>query len=276
MNRILPFIVLFVFVSACAPQTLYRREAIVPSPQAPPYRGEPVGKKHMEFQVQLSGSHAEAEGVPEIYDDALWVPEFMINAAGMFGVVDFLDLGFLLTYAHGSWANKTAHGTPPMVDEDKHIFAIGPQIGAGASLLGGKVFFGGYASIQYARMPWSEWELVNPDDYLHSECYQRVDHGADDEFYYRLGFFVGSRPVKWVALHAGVLLHAAWKNIGFSNEDYSGSTLKQTTPLIMPLFGVRFDVKPVFLEASMTFPLSTVHEIDYFPIGWSAGLGVRI
>ena len=69
---------LLVFLAAaCAPTTRYRREALVPSPQAPPYRGETMGQKHMEFQVQLAGSHVEQEDLVELHDDALWVPEFL-------------------------------------------------------------------------------------------------------------------------------------------------------------------------------------------------------
>jgi hypothetical protein len=269
---------LLVFLAAaCAPTTRYRREALVPSPQAPPYRGETMGQKHMEFQVQLAGSHVEQEDLVELHDDALWVPEFMINAAGMFGVVDFLDLGFVVSYAHYAWANRSAHGTPPPPNNDgKHVFAIGPQLGMGAKFLDGKLFTGGYLSLQYARLPWSEWALRDPDDPLHSACYEPIDDGGDNEFYYRLGVYFGGRPIKWLALNVGIVVHASWINDGFTNEEKSGSTLEQALPVIMPLIGARLDMKMIFLETFLTFPISMEQEIDYFPVGWSAGLGVRI
>lgn len=283
MRATLALLMLLFLVCACAPTTQYRRESLVPSPQAPPYRGEPVGQKHMEFQVQLAGSHAETGDVPDIYDDildvhedALWVPEFMINASGMFGIVDFLDLGFLVSYAHYAWANRTTHGTPPPPDEEgRNLFAIGPQLGMGAKMLDGKIFAGGYLSLQYARLPWSEWRLVDPDDPLHSECYGVIDDGADHELYYRFGVYFGGRPIQWLALNIGVVVHANWINDGFTNEK-SGSTLKQTLPVIMPLIGARLDMKMIFLETFITFPISMEREIVYFPVGWSAGLGVRI
>jgi len=230
----------------------------------------------MEFQAQVAGSHVEEEDFPELHDDALWVPEFELNASGMFGVIDILDLGFLITYAHGSWANRSAYGTPPMPSDGKHLFAIGPQLGIGSKFLGGKLFAGGYLSLQYIRIPWSEWELVDPANPLYSSCYRVSREGADSDLYYRLGMYFGGRPVEWLALNIGIVLHASWLNDGFSNDASSGSTLEHGMPLVMPLIGARVDIKPVFLETFMTFPLSTEKELDYFPIGWSAGIGVRI
>jgi hypothetical protein len=272
-------IILVMIMSSCLPVTKFRREALVPSPQPPPYRGETLGRGHMEFQAQVAGSHVYEEEYPlvdydSLYDDALWVPEFMINASGMFGIASIFDLGFLLTYAHGSWANPSALGTPPMPDDGKHLFAIGPQVGLGGKFLDGKLFFGGYASFQYVRIPWSEWEADNVDPY--STCYHLNDEGADNDLYYRFGVYFGGRPAPWVALNAGIVVHASWINIGFSNEDYDGSTLDQKSPLLMPLLGARFDIKPVFFETFVTFPISTVREISYFPLGWSAAIGVRI
>jgi len=279
-NNYLTVLIILISLLSCAPQTRFRREALVPSPQPPPYRGETLGKGHVEIQAQVAGSHIEEETYPNtdffaLYDDALWVPEFMLNASALFGVINFLDIGGLFSYAHGSWAKRSAEGTPPMTDDGKHVFAIGPQIGAGGKFFGGKFFFGGYTSIQYVRIPWSEWEAVDVTD-PNTDCYRMNDKGNDNDIYYRFAIYAGFRPTRWFAVNGGVVIHAAWKNIGFSNEDYSGSTLDQTSPLIMPLIGMRFDIKPVFLETFLTFPISTYSEISYFPLGWSAGIGLKI
>jgi hypothetical protein len=44
----------------------------------------------------------------------------------------------------------------------------------------------------------------------------------------------------------------------------------------MPLVGLRIDVKPVFIEGALTFPVSLDREVEYFPLGWSGAMGVRL
>lgn len=72
------------------------------------------------------------------------------------------------------------------------------------------------------------------------------------------------------------MLSACWINDGFSDQPASGSTLEQVSPIIMPLTGARIDLKPAFIETTLTFPISAEHKIHFFPVGWSVALGVRI
>jgi hypothetical protein len=254
---------------SCAPETRYRREALVPGPHPPPYRGEALGRGKVEIQGQIAGSHV-VEQVPEIGDPALWIPDFHLNVSALFGVTGFLDLGLVAMYAHGSWARASAVGTPPMPEGGDHLFSLGPQIGMGFKAMDERIFGGGYLSVQYARLPWSAWERGV------SGTYTLAEQGADHEAYFKLGLYFGGRPVPWLALNMGLLLTSAWLNEGFSDEYEEGSTLRQVMPHFMPLLGARFDVEPVFFELFVTFPIVTEREIDIFPVGWNFGFGVRI
>lgn len=271
---LLPLLTLTFF--CCIPTTPYRREALVPGEQPPPYRGEPVGKKHVEIQVQIAGSEI-IEETPELHDPALWIPEYHINASVLVGTTDFLDLGLLFTYAHGSFARPSRTGTPPMPKEGKDLFAIGPQIGLAGKFLDGKLFGGAYTSLQYVRIPWSEWERYgyDPGD-VYSGEYALRQSDYDHDLYYRIGLYLGGRPVHWLAINAGLVLSACWINDGFSNEPADGSTLEHTGPVVMPVIGARAEIWYFFLETFLTFPISTDSELDFFPLGWSVGLGVRL
>lgn len=255
---------------ACYQLTNYRREAFVPGPQAPPYHGEPVGKKHVELRAQMGGSVVEQDPIPDLHDDALWIPAFAINASALIGVASILDLGLDVSYAYGSWARASTYATPPTPDGGDHLFTIGPQIALSGRSEDGRFFGGGYLTVQLARIPWSEWERTWDDEY---ELYGK---GIDLDPLYRIGLFFGGRPARWLALFGGIVLQSAWVNDGFSDEPREESTLEQVTPTIMPMTGVRLDVRPVFFETAVTFPLSTEHNVRYIPVGWSVSVGVRL
>lgn len=263
-------------IFCCIPTTPYRREALVPGPQPPPYRGEPTGKKHVELQAQLAGSEV-IQDLPDLHDPALWIPEFHINLSGLVGVTNFLDLGLLFTYAHGSFARASRVSTPPMPEGGKNLFAIGPQIGLAGKFHDGKMFAGVYAALQYVRIPWSEWERYDYDpEEVTSGEYRLRQSDFDDDLYYRIGLLFGGRPRPWLALNTGIVFSACWVNDGFSNEPASGSTLEHVFPVIMPVIGARADFWRMFLEAILSFPFSTESELDFFPLGWSFALGVRL
>ncbi|MCP4606372.1 MAG: hypothetical protein GY847_38650 [Proteobacteria bacterium] len=279
MRFLIVLICLACMCLACAPKTRYRREALVPGPQAPPYRGEPLGQKHMEFQGQIAGNDVlESLAIP--HDPALWIPRFHFNASAMFGLLDFMDLGLLVTYAHGTWARYSAFGTPPMPSGGKHLFALGPQLGIAFKGMDGKIFGGGYLSTQYVRIPWSEWELdgeiIDGKIVPEHAWYELRNDGTDHDIYYRIGAYFGGRPLQWLALNVGFVLSDSWINDGFSDTPSSGSTLEHGGPTVMPVFGARFDIEMMFIETFITVPLSTEEAIDFMPFGWSFGAGVRI
>lgn len=259
----------------CIPSTPYRREAFVPGEQPPPYRGEPLGQKHVEIQAQIAGSEVISE-TPELHDPALWIPKYHINASILVGATNFLDLGLLFTYAHGSFAKASRDGTPPMPEDGKHLFAIGPQLGLAGKFLDGKLFGGAYTSLQYVKIPWSEWEQSDYDpDNFYSGNYRLRQSGYDHDLYYRIGLYLGGRPVNWLAINAGLVISACWVNDGFSNEPADGSTLEHVYPVVMPVIGTRVDIWYFFLETFLTFPISTESELTFFPLGWSVALGAR-
>lgn len=267
----LPILLFF----CCVPSDPYRREALVPGQQPPPYRGEPLGQKHVEIQAQIAGSEIWEE-TPKLHDPALWIPEYHINASILVGATDFLDLGLLFTYAHGSFAQPSRTGTPPMPEDGKDLFAIGPQIGVAGKFLSGQLFGGAYVSLQYVRIPWSEWERYNYDhEDIYSGEYRLRQSDYDHDLYYRVGLYLGGRPVHWLAINAGLVISANWVNDGFSNEPEDGSTLEHTDPVVMPVIGFRSELWYFFIESMITFPMSADSDLYFIPVGWSAALGVR-
>jgi hypothetical protein len=261
-----------VLLSGCAPMTQYRRSALTPAPSTPPWHGEPVGAQNVELGAQFGGRVVEERLDPQVGDPALWIPTFEVGATVMGGITDWLDLGGVFQYSHVKMAQANVVGTPPLPGDANDVWSLGPQIGLGGKFLDGKLFAGGYLALQYVSIPWSTWELQT------DQCYRLVDSGFDQGLLYRVGAFFGGRPHPVVALYGGVVVTSSWVNIGFSDEEASGSTLEQDVPSVLPLVGAHLDLQPyapLFLRTAMTFPIDS-DAADYFPIGWDVSLGVKL
>lgn len=259
-------------LAGCAPMTQYRRSALTPAPSAPAWHGEPVGAQRVELGAQMSGRVVEERLVAEVGDPALWIPTFEVGATVMGGITDWLDLGGVFQYSHVEMATPNVVGTPPLPGDGNDVWSLGPQIGMGGKFLDGKLFAGGYLALQYVALPWATWELQS------DRSYALVDSGFDQGLLYRIGAFFGGRPDPLVALYAGLVVTSSWVNIGFSDEEASGSTLEQDVPSLLPLVGAHLDLgpyAPLFLRSTMTFPIDSA-AADYFPIGWDVSLGVKL
>lgn len=260
------------WVSGCAPLTQYRRAALTPAPSAPVWHGEPIGAQRVEIGAQMSGRVVEERPVAEVGDPALWIPMFEVGAAVMGGITDWLDLGGVFQYSHVKMAQANVVGTPPLPGDANDVWSLGPQIGMGGKFLDGKMFAGGYLALQYVSLPWSTWELQS------DRSYRLVDSGFDQGLLYRVGAFFGGRPHPVVALYGGLVVTSSWVNIGFSDEEASGSTLEQDVPSVLPLIGTHLDLNPyapLFLRTAITFPIDS-DAADYYPVGWDVSLGVKL
>jgi len=272
LNWTVRAVLVVALLSGCAPLTQYRRSALTPAPSAPPWHGEPVGAQNVELGAQFGGRVVAERFDPQVGDPALWIPTWEVGATVMGGITDWLDLGGVIQYSHVEMAQANVIGTPPLAGDANDVWAIGPQLGMGGKFLDGKLFAGGYLALQYVAIPWATWELRSDDSY------QLVDSGIDQGLLYRIGAFFGGRPHPIVAIYGGLVVTSSWINIGFSDDEASGSTLEQDTPAVLPLIGAHLDLTeyaPLFLRTSLTFPIDST-AADYFPLGWDLSFGVKL
>ncbi|MBN1770713.1 MAG: hypothetical protein JXB32_05595 [Deltaproteobacteria bacterium] len=259
-------------LSGCTPLTQYRRSALTPAPSAPAWHGEPVGAQRVELGVQMGGRVVEERLVAQVGDPALWIPTFEVGATVMGGITDWLDLGGVFQYSHVRMAQANVVGTPPLPGDANDVWSVGPQLGMGGKFLDGKMFAGGYLALQYVAIPWATWELQA------DRSYAPIDSGFDQGLLYRFAAFLGGRPHPVVAVYGGLVVTSSWVNVGFSDDEASGSTLEQDVPSVLPLIGAHLDLNPyapLYLRTAMTFPIDS-DAADYFPLGWDVSLGVRL
>lgn len=259
---------------ACGPPTRFRRAALVPAPAVPPFHGEPLRVGQVEASAH-AGSRTVLARTAEPGDPALWIPRHEWNASLLVGATDWLSVGAEGTYAHSSWAQASAHGTPPLANHGgESLYGAGPQLAVGGRLLDDHLFASLYLSSQFLRIPWSTWERDET-----TLDYRPAEAGSDHLFSHRAALLFGGRPRWWIAVFGGLAASSTFINTGFSDEPADGSTLRSASPSWLPFAGVRTDfargeVAP-FLRLTLAAPIPS-DAADYFGPALDLAFGVRL
>lgn len=119
--------------SACAPDTIIRRTALINAPQGPTREGLPLEKGQVRLSAHLSGLNAADEGgfflfdpgVAEVGDPGVLIPDFHVGASLWAGLPGGLEIGGQFYYAAMTWADPNVMGVIPFPDNEEEDLFMG-------------------------------------------------------------------------------------------------------------------------------------------------------
>ncbi|HJL28951.1 MAG: hypothetical protein CMN31_00195 [Sandaracinus sp.] len=269
-----------VVFAGCAPTTVYRRAALVPTP------GGDTLSQPLERPAEISGTvhhtDVETDPLPQVGDPGLQAARTTFTGQVRFRLGDHVRLGGQLLYSHASLAQRTAVGTPPM--DGKSLFGIGPQVGFAWRT--GRFHLGGGLALTLTSVPWTTWERrdgapdrpTDPDGTV-EEHYREVDSDLDMQV-----LVSASVAGTWVVneyfeAFVGLSVQNSLSNIGFDDQSREGSTLDASTVGVSPFVGATARIPGgAFVRGQYYLPLN--HDQFYWgEVGWGGvafTLGVEI
>jgi hypothetical protein len=231
--------ILAVLASGCAPNTTFRRAAVVPTPTGETFTNPVRG------DVEVAGSFATSAGsvtelVPEVGDPGLHVAHTQFGGHVRFRLNDHITAGGQAMVTHSSLSDPSAFGVP---DIDSFVWGAGPNV---AVHFGDEktVMFGASLAVTFVEVPWATFRLregVDPNGVGATvEDYELEELSAEPVLLFRL-----STGVEWamhpnVYLFGGLSLQNAASNIGFDDVARPGSTLTADSLGLVPYVGFTF------------------------------------
>lgn len=267
-SRLIAFAMASLLMLACAPQTTYRRAALVPAPGAdvtvaPLDRGT--------GEASLSGYFQEVPTVafPQKGDPALWVPERSMVAQASMALTDSVAVGLRFTRASLHNAEPSAVGTPDLRADA--VWGLGPTLRLYGRLTT-SVHVVALVDGVLTSVPWSAWErtstgIASNDDYSY------LDGGRESFWMWQLGGAVAWR-YEWLGLYGGILAANQLLNVGFHDDIRKGSTLSAGHWGLLPFVSGRVDMPgmPLFGQVGVDVPFGLYGREGP---GIQVGIGVR-
>ena len=111
----------------CAPQTQYRRTALVAAPVSETLIRQPRGTVQVLGSVE--GGVQDTDNFPEVGDPSVLRPTLWTSGELRIRVGDYVTLGMQATYASSRVSDGSAYGTPPLV-KPRSYGGFGPNLAA--------------------------------------------------------------------------------------------------------------------------------------------------
>jgi hypothetical protein len=238
---------LLTLLVGCAPESLYRRTALVPTPVAESLVRAPRGA------VQATGAiDTGAEGVnryPELGEASVLRADTSVHGEVRFTAGRHVVIGAQAMYAHVRMAHESATATPPL-GRRASTGGIGPNLSVHVPVHP-RVTLGFGAALTLGIVPWTVYERLMPSTGVESEFvpseHRIANQGRDVLVFVRIAAGVSHRLHDWVDLDYGLSLQNAAFNVGFSDTPASGSTLRVSSFGVLPFVGVTLRLPNGFL-----------------------------
>ncbi|MCA9612095.1 MAG: hypothetical protein R3B99_09650 [Polyangiales bacterium] len=261
-------------VTACSPATQYRRTALVPTPPADGMT-QPQ-RRTAELSMTATVNPVTSDLVPSYGDPAMQAAETTFTGQARFRLGEHFRLGGQLLYSHASLAHETAAGTPPMPGES--VVGGGPQMSAGFAGEHWHVGFGAMATL--VSVPWAAWERNDDAPDVDRESVDVLDHyhlavqGRELRLMFATSVGVTWIVHPWFEGFGGVSVQSAFENVGFDDQERTGSTLSMR-PVVVPFVGVtaRIPEPGLFLRAQYQYPIGEPHLLHG---GFGITLGIEV
>lgn len=249
------------FAHGCAPATAYRRTALVPTPGGDTLT-QPLHRR-AEASLTAHVTDIVTDPFPTVGDSALQATRTTFTGQARFRIGEHLRLGGQFLYSHASLAQETTSGTPPM--EGESVFGIGPQISAGWGGERWHIGFGG--SLTFTTVPWATWMRLPgaPDSDFDgapiTDHYAPLEGGRDLMMLFTLSAGATFIASEWFEGFGGFSIQNALTNIGFDDQDRTGSTLSADRVGIVPFVGATFRVPEpgLFVRGQYYYPINFGH-----------------
>ncbi|MBI3073316.1 MAG: hypothetical protein HYY84_14475 [Deltaproteobacteria bacterium] len=258
----------------CAPNTVTRRSAFVPTPAPPVFSGKPLpaGRAEISLAANPVVIGVVKDPSPKIGDAGLYAPNTQYEVALRYGFGGWIDLGVLFQWA--PWFNKSpsAVGVPPLPNGGD-LFGAGFSIRAGGKLAkglrGGVAIEGASRSIAYAV-----WECQTcTNDYTYSSVtYNLKSTGREQFFDYAI-----AGALAWdfgvVSPFLSFAVASTIENVGFDPNVSTSSTLTHGEPMPILGAGAEIAVERLRFRGMFWIPVNR-SPVNYFPLAFSAAVGL--
>lgn len=271
-NHALTLTILVLLAAGCAPQTRYRRSAVVPTPRGDDLTQDFAGPA--EVSGSVAHTDVETQFVPRVGDSALLATETTFEGRARFRVGEHFALGLHGLYSHSTFAQRTSWGTPPMDGES--IYGFGPNISFHVGDRDRYVIGGGFG-LTFMNTPWSVWERTSdatlPELLDDIAGYEQIDEGRELHLLTTL-----SLGATWIAhpafeLFGGFSVQSSLVNIGFDNQARDGSTLSASEFGVTPFLGATARIPGgAFVRGQYYVPIG----FEQFTVGSASWGGVQL
>lgn len=120
-------------ITACAPNTVIRRTALINAPQAPTREGQPLERGDVRIEAHVSGLNTADEGdfflfvpdVAEVGDPGVLIPDLQLGGSIYAGLPGGLEFGAQLYYAAMDWADPNVFGVLPFPRGEEEDLLMG-------------------------------------------------------------------------------------------------------------------------------------------------------
>jgi hypothetical protein len=277
MSRLLGLAGLVLIVAAgCAPQTVTRRSAFVPTPAPPDFTGAtvPQGKGEISASANPLYIGIATRLFPQVGDAGLYVPHTQYQLAIRFGLAQWFDVGILAQWA--PWASKdvSAVGVPPLPSEG-HLFAVGVAFRAGAHLGGATrpIRLGASLELLGRSVPYSIWQCPScRNDYsFQPALYELKDQGRESFVDYTFAV-AASWDLGAVSPFVSLSIASTIRNVGFDATLSLKSTLEPGAPMVIGTAGLEARLGRFRLRGFLFVPFNR-DGVDYSPVGVGLSAG---
>lgn len=240
----------------CAPQTQYRRTALVAAPVSETLIRQPRGTVQVLGSVE--GGVQDTDNFPEVGDPSVLRPTLWTSGELRIRVGDYVTLGMQATYASSRVSDGSAYGTPPL-DKPRSYGGFGPNLAVHIPL-SDTTLLGFAAAVTLGVMPWTVYERTRPpgatEHGFDPSSHRIVESGHDVAPLMRLSVGANHRLAPWVDIDYGLSLQNAAINVGFDEVAAEGSTLTFATFGVVPWFGLSLRTpQGLLFRASYAYPL---------------------
>ncbi len=252
--------------SGCAPQTAFRRSALVPAPTGE-HLTAPI-ERNVQFGGTVSHTDSGYESFPAVGDPALHVARTQMRGHVRFKAGPNVTLGGEANYSHFELSEPNSYGTPPVTG--KSTWGVGPVFSLHVGPDKSDLSFGFSGALQLQSVPWTIWERTTPAT-ITDWGFDEADHevtaeGTDLILLTRVSGAMNYRIYRGLSLHTGVSFQNHVVNIGFDDQDRQGSTLTANDLGIVPYVGAHFVSDEGFYVLAQ----------GYTPIGYEQLRGVQM
>jgi hypothetical protein len=280
-NRLLAWSMLVTAVAAvaCAPETRFRRTALVPAARPYPWNGRTARAGSLRLEGAAQFTDVDQNLLPRVGDTAVLVPQTSLDGAAAVALTNGFEIGLRGSYAAYEWSQRSAVGTMP-IPSGPAVYGFGPEV-RGTIWFGSErrfgLGFGGNALVY--RIPTALWEQ-DPSCAEPDTCVETNDNLFRDRW--RLVEEDSRRPITWnLAIYpsyafgpggayghvfGGVSTHDGYENNGFSNTS-DGPPVESAGFVWFLGAGYGITAGPFRASALLAYPLTgSESAVDYgFP-----------
>ena len=240
-HRLACFLAVALAAAGCAPQTAFRRSALVPAPTGDTYITPVEG--HTQLAGQVTHGTVGYDELPEIEQPSLHVARTQLRGHARFRVGEYVTIGGEASYSHVELSEPNAVGVPPVTRD--HVWGIGPVVSVHFGPSKSNVSFGLSAALTLESVPYAIWERTTPHDPFTDgwgfdpEQHRLAEEGSDMMLLTRISGGMTYRFLEELSLHTGLSFQNHAVNIGYDDQERDGSTLSATDIGVVPFVGVK-------------------------------------